>query len=99
VCCRQDAHTLSKSEVVWLVQKRQLPFAAHNLPRRAADEVLQRASQVRLVEIARVVDNLEDGDPLPQQIRRSPRAFDLARAGLGDPGGVKEVPLLGAAAP
>ena len=94
----RDGHTLIKSEIVWLVQKRQLSFAACDLRRRSADEVLQRASQMRLVEVTRVVDDLEDRHAGLQQVRGSARAFDLARGGLGDPGGTQEVPLLGAAA-
>ena len=94
----EDVHTLCKSEIVWLVQKRQLSFATCDLRRRSADEVPQRARQVRLVKVTRVIDNLEDRHAGAQQVRRSARAFDLARGGLGDPGSTQEVPLLGAAA-
>src|SRR5262249_30415473 len=55
----------SQSKEVCFVQKRQLLVGPNDFRRRLADQVFERPGQVRLVEIAGLVNCVKDGKPLP----------------------------------
>ena len=61
-----------------------------------ADEVAQRPGEMRLIEIARLKDRVEDGRALPQENRRIAGALDLANGAMCQPGRTQESPLCGA---
>jgi len=50
---------------------------------------------VRLIEVTSVVDDVQDGRPLPKQIRGTTRALDLPDGSMREPGGSQEMPLGG----
>ena len=80
---------------VGIVQKRQLLLAAHELARRLSDESLERADEMRLIEVSGVVHHVGDGSPVPQQVGGTTGALDLADRGTGHSGRPEDAPLLG----
>src|SRR6185437_7689617 len=78
-----------------LVQKRQLLRcpSIRDLRGRLADEMAQRAGEMRLIEIARLKDRVEDGRSLPQEDRRVAGALDLADGAMRQPGRAQKTPL------
>src|SRR5579864_5298611 len=64
VCARDP--TLARCGKLSFVQKRQLSFLAENLHRCLADQVFQRAGQMGLVEVAGIVDRIEDAFAVAQ---------------------------------
>jgi hypothetical protein len=84
-----------------LVQKRQLlrPASVHDLGRRLADEVLQRSGEMRLVEVARRVNDVEDRHGLLEEGGCVPGALDPVHGALRQPGRPHKVSLCGAQGP
>src|SRR5688500_9262651 len=81
----RDALRLGSEALVDLVQKRQGllgRLGAAQLGRRTADETLERAGQVRLVEVTEPVDDLQRGDALGEQDRGLPGALYLPDGAL-----------------
>ena len=50
---------------------------------------------MRLIEIASVVNGVQNGNALPQKIRGVPGALDLPDTAITEPGRTQEVPLNG----
>src|SRR5258705_9583081 len=55
--------------------------------------MFERAGQVCLVEEPSLVDGIENGDALLQEIRRISSAFDLAKSTVGHARGLQKMPL------
>jgi hypothetical protein len=72
-----------------------LLFALPDLHGCLPDQRLHRAGEVRLIEVAGFVDRVKDRDPLFQESRRIPGAFDLPNRAVGDSGCAQKVPLCG----
>src|SRR5262245_21708715 len=78
---------------VFRVQERQLLRAPHDACGCKADQLSERAGEMRLVEVTRLVCGLEDRHPASQEARRVPCPLDLAQRAERHPGCVEEMTL------
>src|SRR6185437_11482324 len=93
--CPRSILSINSANGGSLVQKRQLlrRLFIRDLRGRLADEMAQRAGEMRLIEIARLKDRVEDGRSLPQENRRVAGALDLADGAMRQPGRAQKTPL------
>src|ERR1700704_4410159 len=87
--------TISSSRELCLVQKRQLVLPLNDFCRGLSDEALERSGEVRLIEIASLVDGVDDRDALLQQSGCIAGPFNLTKGGVGYTGGPQKMPLCG----
>jgi len=66
------------------------PAHTNNLSGRIPDKLLQRSGQVRLIEVTKLMDRVEDRNPLLEESLRSLGAFELTDMALRQPGRLQE---------